>query len=93
MSNDGNSDSNLRAVTNSHQMWAGGFNDRVVSDPNVLADLDASPPVQEHACSGSPPGQFEQAPEESCFLQPGSSFSDLCDFMAIRLLLLQNANA
>src|SRR5438045_5240220 len=32
-------------------MWAGRFNDRVVPDPHILTDVNASPPVEQHARS------------------------------------------
>jgi len=51
MGNYGDPDSNLRTVTNSDQMRSGRFYDRVISDPDVFADVNASPSIEKHARS------------------------------------------
>ena len=46
-------------------MGIGGFDDRIIPDPNILTDVDSSPPVQPHPPScrpwGKPGGDLKQS--------------------------------
>jgi len=56
-------------------MWAGRFNDRVVPDPQILADVNASPPVEQHARScGARRNSSEHL--KNLFFKPGSRRSE-----------------
>jgi hypothetical protein len=81
--NDGDPDPNCCTVPNSDEMWAGRFNDRVVPDPHILADVNASPPVEQHARSCGARCNLSEHLKNPIF-KPGSRRSD------IRSLFLQN---